>query len=138
MAITVGSRIFIDTNVLIYANLAQSPFHNQAVARLREFENNELELYVSRQVLRNTWRNPARRLDRRDSCFFARSGCEALRPVVLRPKQPPDYWKPSSKIRLLEQIHDANMYTMLVHNSALLTHNTADFKRYKKSLQSRL
>lgn len=36
MAMTAASRIFIDTNILVYANLAQSPFHNQAVARLRE------------------------------------------------------------------------------------------------------
>jgi predicted nucleic acid-binding protein len=39
MAITAGSRVFIDTNILVYANLAQSPFHGKAVASLREFED---------------------------------------------------------------------------------------------------
>lgn len=52
MAITAGSRIFIDTNILVFANLAQSPFHDKAVAQLRKFEKTGLDLYINRQVLR--------------------------------------------------------------------------------------
>lgn len=52
MAMTAGSRIFIDTNILVYANLGQSPFHSHAVARLQELQDNDCSLYVNRQVLR--------------------------------------------------------------------------------------
>jgi len=46
MAITAGSRVFIDTNILVYANLALSPYHDKAVACLREFEDVGLDLYI--------------------------------------------------------------------------------------------
>lgn len=140
MAITAGSGIFIDTNILVYANLAHSPFHHQAVARLREFENNGLDLYVSRQVLREylavmtrtgllTEEIPV------SSLIQDVRGFEASL-IVLDDG-------PMVTAKLLEtikqnsvagkQIHDANIVaTMLVHEiPALLTHNTADFKRYQ-------
>lgn len=141
MAITAGNRIFIDTNILIYANLAQSPFHNQAIAHLREFENNELDLYVSRQVLREylaAMTRPGVLTDEIPVSSLVRDvrGFEASL-IVLDDE-------PEVTARLLEtleqnsvagkQIHDANIVaTMLVHKiPSLLTHNTADFKRYKK------
>nr|MDQ3590449.1 hypothetical protein [Actinomycetota bacterium] len=52
MATTAASRVFVDTNVLIYARLAQSPFHRLATARLLELDAAEAELFVSRQILR--------------------------------------------------------------------------------------
>jgi predicted nucleic acid-binding protein len=140
MAITAGSRVFIDTNILVYANLAQSPFHGKAVASLREFEDIGL-LYVSRQVLREylavmtrpgtlTHDIPVSSLIQDVQEFEA--GLTVLDDG------------PEITARLLEiikqysvagkQIHDANIVaTMLVHDiPALLTHNTADFKRYQE------
>jgi predicted nucleic acid-binding protein len=52
MAMTTGSRVFIDTNILVYANLGQSPFHSHAVSRLQKLQDNDCSLYVIRQVLR--------------------------------------------------------------------------------------
>jgi predicted nucleic acid-binding protein len=52
MAMMAGSRVFIDTNILVYANLGQSPFHGHAVACLQELQDNNSSLYVNRQVLR--------------------------------------------------------------------------------------
>lgn len=49
---TTDSSLFIDTNVLIYANLALSPFHVQATERLQELDEQGIELWISRQILR--------------------------------------------------------------------------------------
>jgi predicted nucleic acid-binding protein len=140
MAITAGSRIFIDTNILVYANLAQSPFHDHAVAYLREFEKTGLDLYISRQVLREylavmtrpgilTQEIPVSSLIQ--DVFSFEDGL-----IVLDDG-------PAVTAKLLEtierysvagkQIHDANIVaTMLVYDTlTLLTHNTADFKRYQ-------
>lgn len=141
MAITAGNRIFIDTNVLVYANLAKSPFHGQAVARLRELENHGLELYVNRQVLREYLAAMTRPGSLTEDIPIASlvqdvRGFEASL-IVLDDG-------PAVTAKLLKtveqnlvagkQVHDANIVaTMLVHEiPALLTHNTADFKRYQE------
>lgn len=141
MAITAGSQIFIDTNILIYASLTQSPFHDNAVARLRELEKSGTELHINRQVLREylavmtrpgilTQEIPVSSLIQ-----DIRSFEDSL--IVLDDG-------PAVTAKLLEtierysvagkQIHDANIVaTMLVHEiPALLTHNLADFIRYRE------
>ena len=49
---TTASPVFIDTNILVYANLALSPWHTQAVQRLTTLDAEGTPLWVSRQVLR--------------------------------------------------------------------------------------
>ncbi len=140
MAVTVGSRIFIDTNILVYANLTQSPFHDKAVAHLREFEKTGLDLYISRQVLREylavmtrpgvlTEEIPVSSLIQDVRGFEAGLIVVDDEPVVT-----------TKLLEIIEQysvagkqIHDANIVAaMLVHEiPALLTHNTADFIRYQ-------
>jgi predicted nucleic acid-binding protein len=141
MAITAGSRVFIDTNILVYANLALSPFHDKAVASLREFEDIGLDLYISRQVLREYL------------AVMTRPGTLTQEIPVSSLIQDVQGFEtglivfddgPKVTAKLLEiieqyslagkQIHDANIVaTMLVHNiPALLTHNIADFKRYQE------
>ena len=44
--------LFIDTNVLIYANIATAPLHEAALAALRDAYQAERPLWISRQVLR--------------------------------------------------------------------------------------
>jgi predicted nucleic acid-binding protein len=51
MATGGGDPVFVDTNVLIYANLARSPFHQMAQGRLTVFDEQGIELWISRQVL---------------------------------------------------------------------------------------
>ena len=50
-----GKAVFIDTNVLIYAKLALSPFHLTAVNRLKELESQRVRFWVSRQVFVSTF-----------------------------------------------------------------------------------
>lgn len=52
MATTVVDRVFVDTNVLMYANLTASPFNSPAVAALQSLHARGVELWVSRQILR--------------------------------------------------------------------------------------
>jgi predicted nucleic acid-binding protein len=43
---------FVDTNVLVYANMAQAPVHAVALMQLQEVARTGAPLWVSRQVLR--------------------------------------------------------------------------------------
>src|SRR5580692_9912856 len=45
-------RVFIDTNIALYAHLSRSPLHAAARGRLEELENAGVELWISRQTIR--------------------------------------------------------------------------------------
>lgn len=45
-------RVFLDTNVLLYAHLARAPLHAVAVRRMEELESAGAELWIGRQSLR--------------------------------------------------------------------------------------
>jgi predicted nucleic acid-binding protein len=139
MAMTAGSRVFIDTNILVYANLGQSPFHSHAVSRLQELQDNDCSLYVNRQVLRE-YLAAMTRPGSLTADIPVFSLVEDVRGfendlIVLDDV-------PAVTEKLLEtvgkysvagkQIHDANIVaTMLaVGIPALLTHNIADFRRF--------
>ena len=44
--------LFIDTNILVYASLENSPFYQIAKNKILEFSYNNYELWISRQVIR--------------------------------------------------------------------------------------
>ncbi len=52
MATISGERIFIDTNILVYANISGSPFHELARQCLEDLSQNQNSLWISRQILR--------------------------------------------------------------------------------------
>src|SRR5271170_163795 len=52
MALTTGSAVFLDTNILVYSSFPGSPFYGAARARLAQLETDEVMLWTSRQVLR--------------------------------------------------------------------------------------
>lgn len=52
MIIPVAEPIFIDTNILVYANVASAPFHVEALTTVLDYWKNGNVLWVSRQVLR--------------------------------------------------------------------------------------
>lgn len=52
MVTTGGDITFLDTNVLVYASIPESPLHNVAVSSIQTLEQNGQELWVSRQILR--------------------------------------------------------------------------------------
>lgn len=47
-----ADRIFVDTNVLFYATVAESPFHQQASQALKQVRESGAKLWISSQVLR--------------------------------------------------------------------------------------
>ena len=49
---TDAEPLFIDTNILIYANVATAPLHGAALTAIREAYQAARPLWISRQVLR--------------------------------------------------------------------------------------
>lgn len=131
--------VFLDTNILVYANVASAPLHQAAITAIQNLWDSDSELWISRQVLREflvtvtrpqTFAGP-----RPISTALAR-----VRYFQTRFKVAED--GPEIMERLLalmaqvsvagKQVHDANIVaTMQTYGiSHLLTHNTADFKRF--------
>ncbi len=52
MATTGVSSVFFDTNVLVYANIGSAPLHSVAVQAIEGREQAGIEVWISRQVLR--------------------------------------------------------------------------------------
>jgi len=44
--------VFLDTNILVYANVAESPLHDAALAAIETRYEVGIELWISRQILR--------------------------------------------------------------------------------------
>ena len=131
--------LFVDTNVLVHANVAKAPCHGQALTALKTSHQAGHALWISRQVLRE----------------FAAT---TTRPQTFSKPSPPDVV--IERIRYLEdrfhvaddsgavtrhlvkllgdfdiggkQIHDANIVaTMLAYDiRLLLTYNVDDFRRF--------
>lgn len=47
-----GNAVFLDTNILVYAQVGQAPLHQSALDAIQRLYNTEAQLWVSRQVLR--------------------------------------------------------------------------------------
>jgi len=45
-----SKKIFLDTNILIYASVKESPFHKEAVNKINQLY--EASLLISRQIIR--------------------------------------------------------------------------------------
>jgi predicted nucleic acid-binding protein len=46
------TKIFVDTNILFYANNPTDPFGSQAITRVNELADHDNELIISTQVIR--------------------------------------------------------------------------------------
>lgn len=139
MATMAADPHFIDTNILVYAQLTLSPWHGTAVTKLQDLESAGAQLWISRQVIREflaamtapgvlTGTIPAAALVKDIGDFSSRFPIAEDGPGVT-----------NNLLNLLatipmggKQIHDANIVaTMLVYNiPKLLTHNTKDFARF--------
>jgi predicted nucleic acid-binding protein len=134
-----GEPVFVDTNVLIYANLARSPLHRAAQERLTALDEQGIDLWISRQVLREYLAAMTRRDDLTGDIPIA-SLVEDVRYFAGRFHVAED--NPHVTERLLtlleqvsvggKQVHDANIVaTMQTYGiRQLLTHNTDDFTRF--------
>lgn len=52
MATMDDNALFVDTNVLVYANIIETPFHEQALAAINAAYQANRTLWISRQVIR--------------------------------------------------------------------------------------
>lgn len=141
---TNAEPLFIDTNILIYANVATAPLHHQALTAVREASQAGRPLWISRQVLRE---------------FIA----ARTRPQTFAQPSTPDVV--IGRVRYLEerfevaddtatvtgkllklmrdfkiggkQVHDANIVASMLACSVpcLLTHNIKDFERFGKVIK---
>jgi predicted nucleic acid-binding protein len=139
MATTAVDKVFVDTNVLVYAQVTLSPLNSAAVTKLTDLEHAGVELWISRQTLREylsamtrpgvlTASIPMASLLADVRYFATRFYLAEDGPAVT-----------TNLLNLLasipvggKQIHDANLVaTMQAHQIPnLLTHNTADFARF--------
>ena len=132
-------RIFIDTNVLVYANVVSTPLHQVAQQAIHTHEAEGAELWISRQVLREYLATLSR-----PQTFTAPVTNTILATQVRLFKHrfrvaDEDYQVSTRLLILLEQIaiggrqiHDANIVaSMQVYGvTRLLTNNPNDFTRF--------
>lgn len=144
MAMMSDNALFVDTNVLVYANVAAAPFHAASLAALQTAHQAGRPLWVSRQVLREFIAARTR------PQTFARPS--TLEVVIERVRYFEAHFHVADEThavteRLLyllanfplggKQIHDANIVaTMQVYAiPALLTHNVSDFERFGQAIR---
>ena len=135
------SRVFVDTNTLVYADQGASGFHAQARAALARLEQEGAELWISRQVLREYLAAVTRPSPDGAAPMTRAEAADAIEGFVAVYSVAED--GPDTTARLLElvrrvamggkQVHDANIAaTMLAHGiTRLLTFNEADFHRFE-------
>ncbi len=144
MATMDAEPLFIDTNILIYANIASAPFHQPALDALTLAQQSGRSLWISRQVLREfisartrpqTFSKPSapeiviERVQYLEEQFLVADDNSLVTEQLL--KLLSDF-KIGGK-----QVHDANIVaTMLAYDiPCLLTHNIKDFKRFEKIIR---
>ncbi len=144
MAMTNAKPLFIDTNVLIYANIAGAPFHEQALNAIKAARQSERTLWISRQVLREFIAARTR------PQTFAKPSTpdvviERVRYLEERFQVADDTAAVTGQLTKLlgdfkiggNQVHDANIVaTMQSYDiPCLLTHNVKDFWRFESVIK---
>jgi predicted nucleic acid-binding protein len=139
MATTAVDPIFLDTNILIYAKTALSPFHVAAAAKLTALAAAGHPLWVSRQTFREYLAAMSRPgaltapVPMTALCADVRSFAAQFRVAEDGPLGTTQLLALLNSVACLgKQVHDANIVaTMLAHGlGTLLTHNVADFARF--------
>ena len=141
---TAGDPVFVDTNILVYANTATAPLRLEAQAALQSYSAAAAGLWISRQILREYLATLSR-----IQSFSVPVPATTLTADVIRfqsqfriAEDGPTVT--SNLLTLLrsipiggKQVHDANIVaTMQAHGlRRLLTHNTADFARFGSLIQ---
>lgn len=136
-----ANAVFLDTNILVYANVEESPFHQLALEAIQTRYEAGMELWVSRQVLREyltTLTRPQAFVNPRPiEIVIAR-----VRFFQAQFRVAEDNYQVTERLLTLmeqipvggRQVHDANIVaTMLAYGvEQLLTHNVADFNRFSE------
>ncbi len=130
---------FLDTNIRVFANVAQAPMHHVALQTIQRYDAAGHELWISRQIVREYLAAVTRPQVFAAPMPMARAVAR-VRYYLTRFRVAEDSADVTERLLyLLEQIptggsqvHDANIVaTMQVYGIRhLLTHNTADFARF--------
>jgi predicted nucleic acid-binding protein len=134
-----ADAIFIDTNVLVFATIPSSPFHQPAIAALHALAQTGVETWISRQVVREYLVQLTRPgvLPLPLSAQLAGQQAETLTTLYRVADENGAVFR--ELLTLLraglasgKQVHDANVVaTCLAWGiPRLLTHNVADFQRF--------
>jgi predicted nucleic acid-binding protein len=138
--VTTGvNSVFVDTNVLVYANVASAPLHQEALEAIRVQRHAGATLWVSRQVLREYLATLSR--SQTYTVLVSKTILTAQVRAFEHEFQIADESAAvtNNLLALYEtvnlggkQVHDANIVaTMQVYGiTHLLTHNVSDFVRF--------
>lgn len=139
---TGAESVFVDTNVLIYAAVAESPFCLRARGALKRLERSSAELWISRQIILEFLAQMTR-APRPD--FSSSQLLSTLRDFEGRFCIAEDQPLFTEQLVLLlshvptggKQVHDANIVaTMLAYGiPRILTFNVDDFRRFAAFVQ---
>ncbi|VAX06576.1 hypothetical protein MNBD_GAMMA26-275 [hydrothermal vent metagenome] len=138
MAMMGDKPLFVDTNVLVYANVIETPFHEQALAAINTAHKAGRPIWISRQVVREYLVTLTRSQTFKN--LPKTSVLEQVDQFLERFQVADDTTAVTGQlIKLMEdfkiggkQVHDANIVaTMLAYEvPCLLTHNIKDFERF--------
>ncbi|MEA5599328.1 type II toxin-antitoxin system VapC family toxin [Rivularia sp. UHCC 0363] len=134
-----AERIFIDTNILVYASIAEAPLHQPALSRLQTYEQTGQELWISRQVLRE-YLSVLTRPQSFTAPIPITTLSDLIRALLSRFQVADETTQVTEQLLVLlnqitvggRQVHDANIVaTMQTYGiQQLLTHNVGDFTRF--------
>lgn len=140
MATTGVESLFVDTNVLVFANVAEAPLHKIALAKLQEYRESDCKIWISGQVLRE-YLAVRSRLELSKRAAHLATLVDRVRFFESAFNVAYDSHVTMEKLLMLvkkidvggKQIHDANIVaTMLTHDiKHLLTDNVEDFRRFE-------
>lgn len=143
MATMDAEALFVDTNILIYANVLETPWHEPALAAIQSAHQAGRLLWISRQVIREYLVTMTRPQNFEN--LSKDTVLEQISRFIARFQVADDTTAVTGQlIRLLreikiggKQVHDANIIaTMLAYNiPCLLTHNVKDFERFGKVIR---
>ncbi len=137
-------RVFVDTNVLVYAANASSPFHAVARRKLQVYADTGSEIWVNRQVFREYLVVMSRLMQ-----DAGKYDSFALGKDIRRFEQQFQVAEESELVTkelltLIEKyevkgkaIHDCNLIAVMKTYglNELLTQNTGDFNRYQEGIR---
>lgn len=143
MATMDGDALFVDTNILVYANVIETPLHGQSLAAINTAHQAGRTIWISRQVIREylvTMTRPQAFQNLPKGTVL-----EQIEQFIERFQVADDTAVVTGQLVKLmrdfkiggKQVHDANIVaTMQAHGvPALLTHNTKDFERFGDAIR---
>lgn len=136
-----GQRVFVDTNILYYANNPSDPFGTQALARMKDLLSDGNNLIISGQILRE-YAHASIRDARKSGKGIAEATADALHNIqifkrdflVLHDDEAVlDVWIELLPMLLTQKdVFDCNLVAIMQVNDIrhILTHNVSDFSRF--------